>query len=88
MEDGLRAWRDGVKNEVKELGLNPCCYGRWSQRAKASQLIGPSNRVLILVVMEDGLRAWRDGVKNEVKELGLNPCCYGRWSQSSTYEDF
>ena len=59
--------------------LNPCCYGRWSQRS-AWQDLRKAERVLILVVMEDGLRDSNAGIF--YVSNGLNPCCYGRWSQS------
>ena len=43
-----------VENDDCEIGLNPCCNGRWSRTllAKLVELLG---LVLILVVMEDGL---------------------------------
>ena len=31
MEDGLRDAKDLTPIEP-QVGLNPCCYGRWSQR--------------------------------------------------------
>ena len=33
MEDGLRVMAVGPQVQGRG-GLNPCCYGRWSQRAK------------------------------------------------------
>ena len=36
--------------------LNPCCYGRWSQRGAEMSYQEEIDAVLILVVMEDGLR--------------------------------
>ena len=65
------------------MSLNPCCYGRWSQRLLLKCLLVLLNRwVLILVVMEDGLRDTKLQFVVVLLTLGLNPCCYGRWSQS------
>ena len=36
--------------------LNPCCCGRWSQRAMAALQILVPQGVLILVLVEDGFR--------------------------------
>ena len=46
MEDALIKW----------VRLNPCCYGRWSQRPMVTRSSQDAQAVLILVVMEDGLR--------------------------------
>ena len=42
--------------EPKYTRLNPCCYGRWSQRMVMMTSTEQMVQVLILVVMEDGLR--------------------------------
>ena len=78
MEDGLRETAFADRNAHRE-GLNPCCYGRWSQSGVSDDQKNFCAVVLILVVMEDGLR---DPDKTViVQETCLNPCCYGRWSQ-------
>ena len=65
MEDGLRD--NNPRNLVYFVdGLNPCCYGRWSQSVLA---VGPQVQgrgVLILVVMEDGLRELYSRKKEEI----------------------
>ena len=55
MEDGLRAPVCLILNSFNH-GLNPCCYGRWSQRKNNVPGNSIFPEVLILVVMEDGLR--------------------------------
>ena len=56
MEDGLRVC-SVLLDLLHKLSLNPCCYGRWSQRTSSSSLTEQrQEQVLILVVMEDGLR--------------------------------
>ncbi len=45
-----------VDGKKATAGLNPCSYGRWSQRPTSVMIIQTSHLVLILVLMEDGLR--------------------------------
>ena len=60
-----------------EVGLNPCCNGRWSLTRLSH--VARFCFVLILVVMEDGL--WLvELLKLYHYEECLNPCCNGRWS--------
>ena len=85
MEDGLRGL-SGSTNNKSNNSLNPCCYGRWSQRIEELDLDNdPDYYVLILVVMEDGLRVKHYGIFGQTPHR-LNPCCYGRWSQSPVVE--
>ena len=52
----------------KQLGLNPCCNGIWSQTN--SELIPDCGKlaVLILVVMEYGLRRMLSGITEQGKQ--------------------
>ena len=40
---------------MKNVGLNPCCNGRWSRTLGSVITFTSELQVLILVVMEDGL---------------------------------
>ena len=63
MEDGLRGAKIAIER-TKFEGLNPCCYGRWSQ-SYSTAVNALEFFVLILVVMEDGLRV----ILKELKPL-------------------
>ena len=67
--------------ETKEVSLNPCFNGRYSQSSMRIVNIYPSF-VLILVLMEDTLRG---KINSQVlmSLTSLNPCFNGRYSQRS-----
>ena len=65
--------------ETKEVSLNPCFNGRYSQSSMRIVNIYPSF-VLILVLMEDTLRDI-SVFSTRVYTPGLNPCFNGRYSQ-------
>ena len=65
MEDGLRVFLSLLLLQIFLFCLNPCSYGRWSQRRDA-RVNTHINLVLILVLMEDGLRVLLNyGKENE-----------------------
>ena len=68
VEDGLR----GITSSFlmyNNISLNPCCCGRWSQRAYRLASCRGCSAVLILVVVEDGLRACKVGTLQVVPNV-------------------
>ena len=81
MEDGLRALSRDSHLEEGDSGLNPCCYGRWSQRANQNYILVMAN----LSLNPCCYGRWSQSSSKVIyctDNEGLNPCCYGRWSQS------
>ena len=81
MEDTLRESLPSALG-VRQLGLNPCFNGRYSQRSV--------NGLRLLLTAEslnpcfNGRYSLRGGgLTKSLLRLGLNPCSNGRYSQST-----
>ena len=74
-----------VLESTRNLSLNPCCCGRWSQRLQVSYLLSVPTQCLNPCCcgrwsQRLDPRSFISGAFN-----CLNPCCCGRWSQRTSF---